>query len=93
MSSPTDRIPDGKGRLLALDRCLHLLEEALASGKLRVDAPLADRLRALLGHAGLVPDHRLEGRRIERVLDDMFELQGRVLGRDDDSDEPAALTS
>ena len=94
MSTPADRARVGKDRLLALDRCLLLLEEALAGGKVRVDAPLANRLRALLGAAGLIPDHRLEGRRTERVLDDIFALQARVLGSDDDdSEEPAALTS
>lgn len=75
---------DEKLRLLALDRCLHLLEEALAAGRLRVDAPLGLKLRGLLGSAGLIPDHRLEGRRIERVLDDIFELQARLLGREEE---------
>lgn len=69
-----------RARLLALDRCLVLLEDALLRGKARVDAPLAYGLRGLLGTAGLVPDHRLEGRRTERVLDDIFELQARVMG-------------
>jgi hypothetical protein len=94
VTTPADSPREGKDRLLALDRCLHLLEEALAAGRTRVDAPLANRLRALLGQAGLIPDHRLEGRRIERVLDDIFALQAGVLGSDEDeSDEPAALTS
>ena len=62
-------------RQLALDRCLLLLEEALERGQLRVDAALGLKLRKLLGHAGLIPDHRLEGRRVERVLDDIFALQ------------------
>jgi len=72
-----------RARLLALDRCLQLLEDALASGKLRVDAPLGFQLRHLLGEGGLIPDHRLEGRRTERVLDDIFDLQGRLLGQDE----------
>ena len=67
-------------RLLALDQCLHLLEEALAGGKLRVDAPIGIKLRDLLAQAALIPDHRLEGRRTDRVLDDIFELQARLLG-------------
>ena len=73
-----------RNRLLALDRCLQLLEDALLHGKARVDATLAYGLRDLLGHAGLVPDHRLEGRRTERVLDDIFELQARVMGVDEE---------
>ena len=71
-------------RLLALDRCLVLLEEAQLRGKARVDAPLGNQLRELLGHAGLIPDHRLEGRRTDRVLDDIFELQARLLGIEGD---------
>ena len=43
-------------KLFTLDRCLHLLEEALAHGKSRIDAPLGSRLRTLLGEADLVPD-------------------------------------
>ncbi len=44
---------------------------------------MAYRLRHLLGAGGLIPDHRLEGRRIDRVLDDVFELQSRLLGEED----------
>jgi hypothetical protein len=69
-----------RSRLAALDRCLQLLEEALAAGQARVDAPLGFRLRQMLGEGGLIPDHRLEGRRVERVLDDIFALQAQVLG-------------
>lgn len=69
-----------RARMLALDRCLVLLEEAQLNGKSRVDAPLGMRLRELLAHAGLIPDHRLEGRRTDRVLDDIFELQAQLLG-------------
>lgn len=68
----------------ALDRCLQLLEDQLAEGKVRVDGPLGFRLRHLLGDGGLIPDHRLEGRRIDRVLDDIFALQARVLGTEED---------
>ena len=71
-------------RMLALDRCLVLLEEALLKGQARVDAPLGSRLREMLGTAGLIPDHRLEGRRTDRVLDDIFELQAQLLGIDGD---------
>ena len=71
--------PD-RTRLLALDRCLHLIEEALVGGRARVDAQLGSKLRCLLAEAGLIPDHRLEGRRTDRVLDDIFALQARVLG-------------
>ena len=66
---------DRRQRLQILDQCLVSLEEALERGQIRVDARLGLRLRELLGHAGLVPDHRLEGRRVERVLDDIFALQ------------------
>ncbi|MDQ6748009.1 MAG: hypothetical protein M3010_07905 [Candidatus Dormibacteraeota bacterium] len=68
----------------ALDRCLQLLEDQLAEGKVRVDGGLGFRLRHLLGDGGLIPDHRLEGRRIDRVLDDIFALQARVLGQDEE---------
>ncbi len=73
-----------RGRLQALDRCLALLEETLAGGRARVDAPLGFKIRQLLGSCGLVPDHRLEGRRVDRVLDDIFQLQSSVLGTDDE---------
>ena len=62
-------------RLQILDHCLVLLEEALERGQPRVDAVLGLKLRKVLGRAGLIPDHRLEGRRVERVLDDIFALQ------------------
>ena len=68
-------------RLQILDQCLVLLEEALERGQLRVDAPLGLKLRKLLGLAGLVPGHRLEGRRVERVLDDIFALQEDASGQ------------
>jgi hypothetical protein len=70
-------------RMRALDQCLQLLEDALADSKVRVDGPLAYRLRHLLGAGGLIPDHRLEGRRIDRVLDDIFALQAQLLGQDE----------
>lgn len=74
-----------RNRMLALDRCLVVLEEAQLNGRARVDAPLAIRLRQLLAEAGLIPDHRLEGRRTDRVLDDIFELQGQLLGVDEEA--------
>ena len=74
-----------KARLAALDRCLQLLEDALAAGQVRVDAPLGAKLRHLLAHAGLIPDHRVEGRRTDRVLDDIFELQAQLLGADEEA--------
>ena len=78
-----------RSKLFALDRCLHLLEEALAHGKSRIDAPLGSRLRKLLGEADLIPDHRLEGRRTERVLDDIFELQARLMGTTEEEEQTA----
>jgi hypothetical protein len=68
-------------RLLILDQCLVVLEEALERGQPRVDATLGLKLRKLLGRAGLIPDHRLEGRRVDRVLDDIFELQEEITGQ------------
>jgi len=81
VSTPRDGIE--RNRMRTLDLCLQLLEDALASGQVRVDGPLAYRLRHLLGAGGLIPDHRLEGRRIDRVLDDIFDLQAQLLGQDD----------
>ena len=72
---------DRRQRRQILDQCLVLLEEALERGQLRVDARLGLKLRKLLGHAGLIPDHRLEGRRVERVLDDIFALQEDASGQ------------
>jgi TolB-like protein len=77
VSSPIHR----RHRLQVLDACLVLLEDALERGQMRVDARLGSRLRDVLGHAGLVPDHRLEGRRVDRVLDDIFELQEEATGQ------------
>ena len=73
-----------RARVHALDSCLALLENALADGQVRVDAVLGCRLRDLLGAAGLVPNHRLEGRKVERVLDDVFELQAGLLGQNEE---------
>jgi hypothetical protein len=81
VSTPRDGIE--RNRMRTLDLCLQLLEDALAAGQVRVDGPLAYRLRHLLGAGGLIPDHRLEGRRIDRVLDDIFDLQAQLLGQDD----------
>ena len=71
-----------KSRQLALDRCLQLLEEAQVRGQARVDGPLGALLRHYLEHAGVIADHRLEGRRIDRVLDDIFALQAQLLGQE-----------
>jgi hypothetical protein len=68
-------------RQLALDRCLQLLEEAQVSGQTRVDGPLGASLRSQLEHAGVIAEHRLEGRRIDRVLDDIFAMQAQLLGQ------------
>jgi hypothetical protein len=73
-------LSDRRLRLQILDLCLVLLEEALERGQPRVDAALGLKLRKLLGRAGLIPDHRLEGRRVDRVLDDIFELQESMTG-------------
>ncbi|TMD10598.1 MAG: hypothetical protein E6J02_00635 [Chloroflexi bacterium] len=75
--TPADR----HHRLLLLDRCLVVLEEALERGQVRVDAQLGIQLRELLGESGLVAGHRLEGRRVDRVLDDIFALQEEMTGQ------------
>lgn len=71
-----------RSRQRALDRCLQLLEDAQVRGQSRVDGPLGNSLRRYLEHAGVIADHRLEGRRIDRVLDDIFALQAQLLGQD-----------
>jgi hypothetical protein len=71
-----------RSRQLALDRCLQLLEDAQVRGKARVDGPLGASLRRYLERAGVIADHRLEGRRVDRVLDDIFALQAQLLGQD-----------
>jgi hypothetical protein len=68
-------------RQLALDRCLQLLEEAQVRGRSRVDGSLGTSLRGYLERAGVIADHRLEGRRVDRVLDDIFALQAKLLGQ------------
>ena len=70
-----------RSRQLALDRCLQLLEEAQVRGQARIDGPLGTSLRKQLERAGVIADHRLEGRRIDRVLDDIFALQAQLLGQ------------
>ena len=80
----TFRTTADRSRMKALDQCLQVLEDALAEGRARVDGPLAYQLRHTLGAGGLIPDHRLEGRRVERVLDDIFALQARLLGQEEE---------
>jgi len=70
-----------RSRQVALDRCLLLLEEAQVRGQSRIDGELGAALRKNLEHAGVIADHRLEGRRIDRVLDDIFALQAQLLGQ------------
>jgi len=73
---------DHRLRQLALDRCLEILEEAQIKGQSRVDGPLGAHLRRALEHSGVIAEHRLEGRRIDRVLDDIFTLQAQLLGQE-----------
>ncbi len=68
-------------RQLALDRCLQILEEAQMHGQVRVDGRLGTALRWQLERAGVMAEHRLEGRRVDRVLDDIFALQAHLLGQ------------
>jgi hypothetical protein len=77
-------VPVERQRMRLLDGCLELLEDALARGQVGVDAGLARQLYRLLGDGGLVPDQRLEGRRVERVLDDVFALQAQLLGQEEE---------
>ncbi|HXN90086.1 MAG TPA: hypothetical protein VN906_01230 [Candidatus Sulfotelmatobacter sp.] len=65
-----------------MDRCLQLLEEAQIRGQSRIDGPLGTLLRRHLERAGMIAEHRLEGRRIDRVLDDIFALQAQLLGQE-----------
>ncbi len=50
-------------------------------GQGRIDGLLGTALRRHLERAGVLADHRLEGRRIDRVLDDIFALQAHLLGQ------------
>jgi len=77
-----------RSRQRALDRCLQLLEEAQVRGQARIDGPLGVSLRRHLEHAGVIADHRLEGRRIDRVLDDIFALQAQLLGQSPEDSRP-----
>ena len=51
-------------------------------GQVRVDGPLGAALRRALEHSGVIAEHRLEGRRVDRVLDDIFALQAQLLGQE-----------
>lgn len=73
---------DHRNRQVALDRCLQILEEAQMRGKQRIDGPLGNLLRAQLERAGVMVEHRLEGRRLDRVLDDIFAMQAHLLGQE-----------
>ena len=75
------KVGTNRSRQLALDRCLFLLEEAQMNGQARVDGPLGLSLRRQLESAGVITEHRLEGRRVDRVLDDIFTLQAQLLGQ------------
>jgi hypothetical protein len=75
------KLASHRSRQLALDSCLQLLEDAQVRGQARIDGPLGVSLRRHLEHAGVIADHRLEGRRIDRVLDDIFALQAQLLGQ------------
>jgi hypothetical protein len=76
------KVREHRSRQIALDRCLQLLEVAQMHGQARIDGPLGSSLRRHLERAGVIADHRLEGRRIDRVLDDIFTLQAHLLGQE-----------
>jgi len=48
----------------------------------KFDGPLGVALRQYLERAGVIVEHRLEGRRIDRVLDDVFGMQAQLLGQE-----------
>ena len=75
-------VREHKPRQMALDLCLQLLENAQLHGQARVDGQLGSALRRGLERAGVLAEHRLEGRRIDRVLDDIFALQAQLLGQE-----------
>ncbi|MEO8744602.1 MAG: hypothetical protein ABI334_03465 [Candidatus Dormiibacterota bacterium] len=75
------KVREHRARQMALDLCLQLLEEAQVRGQTRIDGQLGTELRSHLERAGVIADHRLEGRRIDRVLDDIFALQALLLGQ------------
>jgi hypothetical protein len=75
------KVSTHRSRQLALDRCLFLLEDAQLKGQARIDGPLGSSLRRHLDSAGVITEHRLEGRRVDRVLDDIFTLQAQLLGQ------------
>jgi hypothetical protein len=75
------KVREHRSRQIALDRCLQLLEVAQMRGQARIDGPLGSSLRRHLERAGVIAEHRLEGRRIDRVLDDIFALQAQLLGQ------------
>jgi hypothetical protein len=79
------KVSANRSRQLALDRCLYLLEEAQMKGQARIDGPLGSSLRRHLDSAGVITEHRLEGRRVDRVLDDIFTLQAQLLGQSPDN--------
>lgn len=76
------RAREHRVRQLALDRCLLVLEEAQLHGQSRIDGRLGAVLRRQLERSGVIAEHRLEGRRIDRVLDEIFALQAHLLGQD-----------
>ena len=82
------RVNTNRSRQLALDRCLFLLEEAQMKGQARIDGPLGSSLRRHLESAGVITEHRLEGRRVDRVLDDIFTLQAQLLGQSPEDSRP-----
>lgn len=76
------KVREHRSRQIALDRCLQVLEVAQMRGQARIDGALGTSLRLHLERAGVMAEHRLEGRRIDRVLDDIFALQAHLLGQD-----------
>jgi hypothetical protein len=76
------KVREHRSRQIALDRCLQVLEVAQMRGQARIDGPLGSSLRRHLERAGVIAEHRLEGRRIDRVLDDIFALQAQLLGQE-----------
>jgi hypothetical protein len=71
--------PAARQRMRLLDECLNLVESAIEAGRTRVNGELAAQLGHLLERARTPPPSRLAGRLIERVLDDLFLIQKRVM--------------
>jgi hypothetical protein len=67
-----------------LDECLNLVESAIEAGRRRVNGELAAQLGDLLERAGTPPASGVAEQLIERVRDDLFLIQKRVMSEPTD---------